>query len=205
MRCCDHDFQTPRTYARHKADHHTEQVQLFARVLGEDPTQPERLNGDANHALEMLAAQSPVLKALPGQKVEEEAMNAEDRQLLKDTKAAIDGLVAAQQTAGLVLSPELKASLDHLESVVSQMAQNSPTPSAHPVGLCQDQGCETCVAQGHQLLTAAQEAARAAYATEIDEALLLAAGELTRTRVIQLINAGTMLRQQRAEVLQITS
>ena len=94
--------------------------------------------------------------------------------------------------------------LTYLSSqVAAQQAEPQDILPPHPIGLCQDTSCEVCVAQGHELVKVGQEYALAAYADEIDEALRLAAGDAIRNRVAQLVQQGSALRVQRAQVVEI--
>ena len=70
---------------------------------------------------------------------------------------------------------------------------------SHPIGLCQEIDCGVCVSQAQELI----EAGRQQLSDEIDESLILAGGEPMRTRIAQLVQQGTTLRQQRAQVVEL--
>ena len=77
-----------------------------------------------------------------------------------------------------------------------QSADPAPVVTAQSVpvhGLCDDQGCEPCNAQGQELVTNAFEQGQTAALENMDQWLLMAAGEEMRQKIAELAVRGRAL------------
>lgn len=115
------------------------------------------------------------------------------------------------------LKQELMQSLTSLQSTLNNFAaKQDKAPEAatapadkeheqHPTGFCGDPECKSCMSQATEIYEVGVRQSRESTLEEIDEALLLAAGEEMRQRITQLVAKGIQLRNRRNQEVSVVA
>lgn len=103
-----------------------------------------------------------------------------------------------------------------LEAETGQMKNGKPSSGPLPSsttsdqvearhGLCEDQACESCVAQGQELVEAAFAQGQVAALENLDQWLIQAGGEAFRQKIIQLAAQGKEAYEQSQQTVKIVA